>query len=148
MLSLLAILVASQTETVKSETVVLPFIKLDTLGVNPLNTKEKIVFNKDVVEKMTKEFKEAPVYIVTYKEVDKNKIESKFEQVGTASCVFVSEGWINASIKIKKPIPNDYVLRARTQSSQNKFRNEILEVQAASVIEFYLKPKEMAVEFK
>lgn len=150
MICLLCALVFSQDAqgAKKEESLVLPFIKLDSLGVNPLNKQEKIIFHKNSAEKMVKEFKEAPVYIVIYKENDNKKIESKYEQIGTASCVFVSDKWINASIKTNKPIPQDYVLRARTVSNQNKIINNVLEVESAAVVEFYLKPKEAAIDFK
>lgn len=146
---LLSFFAISQEASKKDDSsVVLPFIKLDSLGVNPLNRQEKIIFQKNSAERMVKEFKEAPVYIVVYKENENKKIESKYEQIGMASCVFVSDNWINASIKVAKPIPQDYVLRARTISNQNRFNNNILEVQSAAIVEFYLKPKETAVEFK
>ena len=126
----------------------LPFIKLDSLGVNPLNRQEKIVFDRACGERMVREFKEAPVYIVSYKKNEKNQVESKYEQVGTASCVFISDKWVTASIKTTKSVPEDYVLRARTVSNANKLVDEVLKVQSASIVEFYLKPKDMAVEFK
>ena len=138
-----ASLIISQTDSAT-----LPFIKLDSLGVNPLNNQEKIIFDKICGEKMVREFKETPVYLVSYSKNDKNKIESKYEQIGTASCVFITNQWVTASIKTNKIIPENYVLRARTASNNNKMVNDVLKVQSANIVEFYLKPKEMAVEFK
>jgi len=131
-----------------TDSATLPFIKLDSLGVNPLNNQEKIIFDKTCGEKMVREFKETPVYLVSYSKTDKNKIESKYEQVSTASCVFITDKWVTASIKTNKSIPENYVLRARTVSNNNKVVNDVLKVQSASIVEFYLKPKDMAVEFK
>ncbi len=132
----------------QTDSATLPFIKLDSLGVNPLNNQEKIIFDKVCGEKMVREFKETPVYLVSYIKNDKNKIESKYEQVGTASCVFITNQWVTASIKTNKTIPENYVLRARTASNSNKLVNDVLKVQSANIVEFYLKPKDMAVEFK
>ena len=132
----------------QTDSATLPFIKLDSLGVNPLNNQEKIIFDKICGEKMVREFKETPVYLVSYSKNDKNKIESKYEQIGTASCVFITNQWVTASIKTNKIIPENYVLRARTASNNNKMVNDVLKVQSANIVEFYLKPKEMAVEFK
>ena len=103
----------------QSGSATLPFIKLDSVGVNPLNKQEKIVFDKVCGERMVREFKETPVYIVSYQRNDKNQVESKYEQVGTASCVFISDKWVTASIKTSKAIPEDYVLRARSPQASS-----------------------------
>jgi hypothetical protein len=140
--------IQSVTKKEKEESIVLPFIKLEAIGTNPLNKEEKIIFRKNSAEKMVREFKETPVYLVTYKQNNNNKLESNYEQVGTASCIFISENWMTASIKTNKPLPKDYLLRARTVSNQNKIIDNTLEIYSASVIEFYLKPKDTATEFK
>lgn len=129
----------------QSQEVTLPFVKLDTLAINPI-TAEKYLYKEGLASKITQSFKECPVYMVFYKDRQEELI-----QVGTVSCVFKGgpdPKWMSASIKIKKDIPKDYVLRAKfvaTESRQGK--DAVLEVFDATITEFYLKPKTKASSF-
>jgi hypothetical protein len=148
MLLFIALLIVNQDQAKKSEktSMVMPFMKIETIGVNPVNQDERIFFKKNCAEKIMRDFKQAPVYLVSYAD---NK--TTFEQVGTASCVFMTDDnkWLSASIDIKSLLPKGYVLRAHTASTKNNFKpDKTLEVFEASVIEFYLKPEENAIKFK
>ena len=131
-----------------AQNTVMKFMKIETLGVSPFGSDEKIIYTKSAGDKIVKEFREAPVFMVKY-EKNKEKTVSSFSQVGTVSCVFFTEGnWIAASINTKTAIPEGYVLRAHTVAKKNGTRpDKTLEVQDASIVQFYLKPKEMAVNF-
>lgn len=132
----------------ESQNTVMKFMKIESLGVSPFGSDEKIVYTKSAGDKIVKEFKEVPVYMVKY-EKKNDKTVSTFSQVGTVSCVFFTEGnWIAASLNSKASIPEGYVLRAHTVAKKNDTRpDKTLEVQDASIVQFYLKPKEMAVSF-
>jgi hypothetical protein len=137
-----------KVEKTTESSVVLPFIKLDSIGTNPLNDTEKIIFKNTCANKLVQEFKPAPVYLVKYRENKEKRIEILYEQIGVASCIFKADNWISASVKLKIDVPKDHVLRARTVSAKNSIKDKILEVEQAGIVEFYLKPKETAVEFK
>jgi len=152
--AMLAFLVLSQDKTeLKNEpSLVLPFLKINSIGSNPLIADEKIIFKEGVTNKLTREFKTAPVYIVR-STVKPDKIETKYEQIGKATCVFVGDSsdgkWISASLQLNEKIPENYVLRAHTVAKKSKFNKQnVLEVEDATVVEFFLKPKALAVEFK
>jgi len=125
--------------------VTMPFVKLESLAINPV-TAEKYLYKDNLASKLTHNFKECPVYMVFYKGRQEELI-----QIGTVSCVFKGgpdPKWMSASIKIKKDIPKNYVLRAKfvaTESKQGK--DAVLEVSDATITEFYLKPKEKASIF-
>jgi hypothetical protein len=141
-------LMAQEPKKNDDNTTVLPFLKVETIGVSPFDEKEKIFYKKSAGDKIVKEFKESPVYIVKYEKVGNNTI-SKFEQIGIASCVFFTDNnWIAASISLKSQIPDGYVLRAHTVAKKNEIIDKTLEVSDASIIQFYLKPKENSVIFK
>jgi len=131
---------AQQTE------ITLPFVKLDTLAINPI-TAEKYLYRDGLGTKVTQNYRECPVYMVFYKDRQEELV-----QVGTVSCVFrggPDPKWMSASMKIKKEIPKDYVLRAKfvaTESRQG--RDAVLEVIDATITEFYLKPKTKASSFE
>ena len=149
MLFFLFLCLGQEVKTDKTSAV-LPFMKIETVGVSPINESEKIFYKRNAADKIMKEFKETPVFIVRY-EKKGDKTISRFEQAGIASCVFFTDDnkWLSASIDIKMPIPEGYVLRAHTVSSKNEVNlDRILEVQEASIVQFYLKPVEMAVKFK
>jgi hypothetical protein len=124
----------------------MPFVKLETLAINPI-TAEKYLYKEGLGAKLTQTFKECPVYMVFYK-----GRQEELVQIGTVNCVFKGgpdSKWMSASMKIKKDIPKDYVLRAKfvaTESKQGK--DAVLEVIDASITEFYLKPKEKASIFE
>ena len=130
----------------QNKEVTLPFVKLDTVAINPL-TAEKYLYKEGISTKITQTFKECPVYMVFYKGRQEELI-----QIGTVSCVFKGgpdPKWMSASLKISKEIPNDYVLRAKfvaTESRQGK--DAVLEVSDATITEFYLKPKTKASTFE
>lgn len=125
--------------------VTLPFVKLDTMAFNPV-IGEKYLYREELASKLTRSFKECPVYYVVYKDKQEQLI-----QVGSVSCVFKGgpdPKWMSASMKISKQIPRDYVLRAKfvaTESKQGK--SGVLEVIDANITEFYLKPKEKSTIF-
>lgn len=149
MLLLITLCFLQDVKKETDNTAVLPFLKVETIGVSPFDEKEKIFYKKSAGDKIVKEFREAPVYIVKY-EKQGNKTISKFEQVGMASCVFFTENnWISASVNLKAPLPEGYVLRAHTVAKKNEITlDRTLEVSEASIIQFYLKPKEDSVKFK
>jgi hypothetical protein len=149
MLFLIFTLFCQDVKKADDNTTVLPFLKVETIGVSPFDEREKIFYKKSAGDKIVKEFKEAPVFILKY-EMNGNKTISKFEQVGMASCVFFTQdNWIAASINLKTPIPEGYVLRAHTVAKKNEIKlDRTLEVSDASIIQFYLKPKDESVKFK
>ena len=129
---------------------VLPFMKVETVGISPISQNEKIFYKKNAADKIVREFKETPVYIVRYEQKGE-KTTSRFEKYGNASCVFFTDDnkWLSASIDGKGAIPKGYVLRAHTVASKNKLNaDNVLEVQEASIIEFYLKPEDLSVNFR
>ena len=138
-------------DTVKNESTstVIPFMKVETIGVSPLDESQKIFYKRAAGDKIVREFKQTPVYIITY-EKNGDKLTSKLKQVGIASCVFFTENnWLSASIDVKTKIPEGYVLRAHTVAKKNATTpDKILEVHDAEVIEFYLKPADISVKFK
>ena len=122
----------------------LSFAKIDAVGANPLPPFEKIMYTKSCANKLVQNFQETPVYMVYIKD---NKEE--FVQIGVVSCVYASDKWLNATVKLKKEIPKDYVLRAKmvaTDVDANK--KDILVVKNATITEFYLKPKDKASVFE
>lgn len=132
----------------ENKNIVMNFLKVETIGTSPFISTDKIIYTKAAGEKIVKEFKETPVFMVKYENKD-GKTISNFSQVGTVSCVFMTEGnWIAASLNSKTPIPDGYVLRAHTVAKRNDTRpDKTLEVHDASIVQFYLKPKELAVKF-
>lgn len=122
----------------------LSFAKIDAVGTNPLPPHEKIMYTKSCANKLVQNFKETPVYLVYIKE---NKEE--FVQIGVVSCVYASDKWLNATVKLKKEIPKDYVLRAKMVATDvDADKKDVLVVRNASITEFYLKPKDKASVFE
>ena len=130
----------------QNKEITMPFVKLDTLAINPI-TAEKYLYKEGLGSKLTQSFKECPVYMVYYKDRQEELV-----QIGTVSCVFKGgpdPQWMSASLKISKDIPANYVLIAKfvaTESRQGK--DAVLEVYDATIIEFYLKPKVKASTFE
>ena len=61
---------------------VLPFMKIETIGVSPINESERIFYKRNAADKIMKEFKETPVFIVRYdKKGDKIKTVNKTRQL-------------------------------------------------------------------
>jgi hypothetical protein len=131
----------------EAKSLVMPFIKVEAVGYNPANPEEQILFEKPCAEKMMREFKRTPVYIVK-ESVKGRKVEITREEVGVASCIFLGDNWLSASVELTKPLPPNHVLRARTSSSKNKMRDATLIVQEASVVEFHIKEEKSATMFK
>ena len=146
---MILILMLSFLQEPKDMSQIMPFMKVESVGISPYDNTEKILYRKSVGDRLVKEFKSTPVYLVKY-EKQGDKTVSKFVQVGTASCVFFTENnWLSASMNIKSEIPEGYVLRAHTVAKKNDIMPyKTLEVQEASIIQFYLKPKDMSVIFK
>lgn len=120
------------------------FAKIDSIAANPLPPYEKLMYTKVCANKLVQNFKETPVYIVYTKD---NKEE--FVQVGVATCIYMSDNWLQATLKLKKDIPKDYVLRAKsvaTDVEPNKI--DVLIIKNATITEFYLKPKNKASVFQ
>lgn len=120
------------------------FAKVDTVATNPLPPYEKLMYTKICANKLVQNFKETPVYVV-YNKDDKEQ----FVQVGVATCIYMSDGWLQATLKLKKDIPKDYVLRAKsvaTDVEENKI--DLLIIKNATITEFYLKPKNKASVFQ
>lgn len=129
---------------------VLPFIKAESVGFNPLNPEERILFHREAVDRMAKNFKGQPLVLVTQTESrDGKKATVEYKQVGVVSCIFVGpDQWVSASVESSVAIPKGYVLRARTRSDKNYFKDGVLHVDDASIIEFHLKDSKTATQFK
>ena len=99
MLFFLFLCLGQEVKTDKTSAV-LPFMKIETVGVSPINESEKIFYKRNAADKIMKEFKETPVFIVRY-EKKGDKTISRFEQAGIASCVFFTDDnkWLSASNK-------------------------------------------------
>lgn len=149
MLMIVLMAFAQEPASKDKSSLVMPFMKVETIGVSPINQSEKIIYRKSAGDKIVREFKTTPVFIIKYEKMG-DKLISKFNQVGTASCVFFTDNnWLSASIEINDKVPDGYVLRAHTVARKNDIaKDKTLEVQDASIIEFYLKPKELSVDFK
>lgn len=120
------------------------FAKVDSVATNPLPPYEKLMYTKVCANKLVQNFKETPVYLVYTKE-DKEE----FVQIGVATCIYMSDNWLQATLKLKKDIPKDYVLRAKsvaTDVEPNKV--DLLIIKNATITEFYLKPKSKASVFQ
>lgn len=139
MLFLLTVLALGQT----TETT-LEFAKIDAVATNPSPPHERLVYTKACAIKMVQNFKEVPVYVVYIK--DKKE---EFVQIGTVNCIYTNDKWLNATLKIKKEIPKDYVLRAKVVATEvDPNRYDIITIKNATITEFYLKPKNKASVFE
>lgn len=134
----------------KVDQVVLPFIKADSIGFNPLNPDERIIYKRSAVDKMTREFRKTPVVLVTQTDSrDGKKATVEYKKVGEVSCVFVGpDQWISGSVDLSAKLPKNFVMRARTVSGKNSFKDGILVVDEAEILEFQIKEEKTATRFK
>jgi len=138
------LLIANQAQVDKE--ISMPFVKLESLGKNPLIESEKTIYKSSCASGLELTFKSAPVYMVYYD----GKEEKSRVQVGQVSCVFKggSDKWLTAVMKIQKDIPESYVLRAKFVATEAEYNfDKVLEVRKCTITEFYLKPKDKATVF-
>jgi len=124
----------------------LQFMKLESLGRNPLIETEKTIYKQQCATVLESTFKSAPVYLVEY---ENNK--EKLTQVGNVSCIFRASDtkWLVAVAKLNKSVPPNYVLRAKFVATEADYNlDRVLEVRKCSITEFYLKPKDKATKFE
>jgi len=124
----------------------LPFMKLESIGLNPIIATEKTRYSLSCASALETTFRSAPVYLVTYKN-DKEELT----QVGAISCIFRTSDtkWMAAVAKLNKPVPENYVLRAKFVATDAEYNlDRVLEVKKCTITEFYLKPKEKATKFE
>lgn len=87
-------------EDFKPKEVTYPFVQVEVL--NSANN----LFKRECVETWIKNLSNVPVYLV-----DNNKEEL----VGKAVCAYWNGDWAIAKIELKKPVPEDYVLRPHSK---------------------------------
>ena len=141
MLTLLVAMVMSQNIE-KS----MPFVKIESLGKNPLIESEKTIYKSSCVQSL-RSFKSAPVYMVFYD----GKKEKGNVLVGTVSCVFQSgnDKWMTAVLKLEKDIPENYELRAKFDKVEGKYNlDRVMQVTKCEIEKFYLKPKGLGTIFE
>ena len=124
----------------------LPFMKLESIGINPIIATEKTRYSLSCASALETTFRSAPIYLVTHKN-DKEELT----QVGAISCIFRTSDtkWMAAVAKLNKPVPENYVLRAKFVATDAEYNlDRVLEVKKCTITEFYLKPKEKATKFE